>query len=112
MAVLNIDADNTGMNDVRNVGYQAKILTGTFDFDSSYPTGGEDFDVSNYFSKGVRKVLFSPKSGYVFEYDKDNKKIKAFYADYDASADGALIEVADTADLSGVTDVDFVAIGY
>lgn len=112
MATLNIDADNAGMNDVRAVGMQLKVLTGTFDFDSSYPTDGEDFDVSSYFPKGVIAVIVPSKDGYVFEYDKDDEKIKAYYADYDAGSDGALIEVADEEDLSSVTGVSFVALGY
>lgn len=112
MTTLNIDADNYGMNDVRAVGMQLKVLTGTFDFDSSYPTGGEDFDLSSYFSKGVVGVIPFPQDGYVFEYDNENEKIKAYYADYDASSDGALIEVADGTDLSSITGVNFVALGY
>ena len=112
MGTLNITPDNAGMNDVRAVGMQLKILTGTFDFDDSYPTGGESFDVSNFFPKGVVAVIPSPKSGYVFEYDSDDEKLLAYYADYDAVDDGALIEVADTTDLAAITDVKFVALGY
>ena len=112
MGTLNITPDNAGMNDVRAVGMQLKILTGTFDFDTSYPTGGESFDVSNFFPKGVVAVIPSPKSGYVFEYDSDDEKLLAYYADYDAVDDGALIEVANTTDLAAITDVKFVALGY
>jgi hypothetical protein len=112
MPTINITPDNAGMNDVRAVGMQLKILTGTFDFDTSYPTGGESFDVSNFFPKGVVAVIPSPKSGYVFEYDSDDEKLLAYYADYDATDDGALIEVADTTDLAAITDVKFVALGY
>ena len=112
MGTLNITPDNAGMNDVRAVGMQLKILTGTFDFDTSYPTGGESFDVSNFFPKGVVAVIPSPKSGYVFEYDSDDEKLLAYYADYDAVDDGALIEVAETTDLAAITDVKFVALGY
>jgi hypothetical protein len=114
MATISFDADNAGMNDVRAVGMQLKILTGTFDFDTSYPTGGESFDVSNFFPKGVVAVIPSPKSGYVFEYDSDGEKLLAYYAGYDTEslADGALIEVANTTDLAAITDVKFVALGY
>ena len=112
MSTINITPDNAGMNDVRAVGMQLKILTGTFDFDTSYPTGGESFDVSNFFPKGVVAVIPSPKSGYVFEYDSDDEKLLAYYADYDAVDDGALIEVANTTDLAAITDVKFVALGY
>ena len=80
------------------------------DFDDSYPTGGESFDATAYITNPVA-VIVLPQSGYVFEYDASNKKIKAYYADYDANSDGALIEVADEADLSSVTDVTVLIIG-
>jgi len=112
MGTMNVTPDNSGMNLVRNVGMQLKTLVGTFDFDSSYPTNGESFDASNYFPKGVIGIMFFPQDGYVFEYDEDNKKVKAYYADYDATSDGALIEVANETDLSSVKGVRFLALGY
>jgi hypothetical protein len=33
-------------------------------------------------------------------FDRANLKVKAFYADYDAVADGALIEVANDTDIA------------
>lgn len=81
------------------------------DFDSSYPTGGESLTPD---SVGLGKIDFclaSPTAGYVFEYDYTNEKLKAFYADYDAVADGALIEVANEGDLSGVTNVKVIIFG-
>lgn len=111
MANLSINPEFTGMNDVRAIGQQLRFLTGTFDFDSSYPTGGEDFDLTNYFGQKVIAVIIPSQDGYIFEYNKANDKIKAYYADYDASTDGALIEVADGTDLSSVTDVNFIALG-
>ena len=56
-------------------------------------------------------VIPSPTSGYVFEYDYTNSKIKAYWCDYDAAADGAMTEVTDTTDLSGVTGVRLLAMG-
>ena len=38
--------------------------------------------------------------GYVGEYDHTNEKLKVFYADYDAVADGALIEYPDATALT------------
>lgn len=111
MPFLNIDGENAGMNKVMNVGYQLRTLTGTLDF-GSYTTGGIDLDLSNYFSKGVKKVNVFPKSGYLFEYDKVNKKVKVFYVDAGLAADGPMVEVANGADLSGLTGVDFVAYGW
>lgn len=49
----------------------------SFDFDSSYPTGGEVLDLTDQFPNEVLAVLVEPKNGYLFEYDRANKKIKA-----------------------------------
>jgi hypothetical protein len=110
--MIKIDADSFGMNDVRAVGMQLKMLTGTYDFSNSYPTGGEVFDLSNYFSKGVIAVDIFSKGGYVFEYDKANKKVIAYHCNYDAVADGPLVEVANGTNLSAVTGVSFIAYGF
>ena len=75
------------------------------DFGSSYPTGGEELPKSSIGLRNIDLLMASPTAGYVFEYDYSNSKLKAYYADYDAASDGALIEVANTTDLSGVTDV-------
>jgi len=79
----------------------SRIVIAVFTFDSSYPTGGEACDPG---LGTVNIALSDPSvSGYVFQYDYTNKKLKAFYADYDAGADGALIEVANGVDLSSVS---------
>lgn len=103
MATLNIDKVNTRqLTGVR-------LATGTIDFDSSYPTGGEAISLP---LSEVKGMLIENKAGYVFSYDRTNKKILAYYADYDAAADGALIQVADKADLSALTGVAFLAWGW
>lgn len=85
------------------------ILTGTITFDSSYPTGGESLsDLSDLF-KDLYCVL-TDSVGYVTSYDRTNDKLLAYYADYDGTADGALIEAASEADLSTLV-VSFVAFG-
>jgi hypothetical protein len=87
-----------------------KILTGQFSFSDEYPVAGESMNLSDYFTK-VLGVMFANKAGYVFEYDYENSKVKAMYADYDAAADGALIPVPNATDLSEVTGVRFIAWG-
>ena len=57
----------------RNVG----IITGKISFDDSYPTGGESLDLTDRL-KTVLAVFIENKSGYIFEYDYTNKKVKAF----------------------------------
>lgn len=116
MATLTPHATGPGAASVRDVKglnpRTTKIATGTFDFDSSYPTGGEaTTGISDLFAE-VLYVNLSPKSGYTFEYDYTNNKILAYYADYDAVADGALIQVPNTTNLSTVTGVRWVAFGY
>lgn len=52
-----------------------RIVVGNLDFDSSYPSGGEAFDVSNYIPGEIKEVIIPSRGGYNFEYDKDNKKV-------------------------------------
>jgi hypothetical protein len=66
----------------------------TFTFSASYTTGGEAWDPKGLADHPTPAVLPFPKSGYVFENDPVNKKIKAFYGDNNNAADGPLIEVA------------------
>lgn len=95
----------------------ACVWFGTVALDSSYPTGGEAFNAESESGfSDVFTVQVLPKSGYIFEYVDSataaNRKIKAYYADYNAAADGALIEVPDTTDLSAVTGVPVIVWGY
>jgi hypothetical protein len=92
-----------------SLGGTAKLYTGTIALDASYPSGGEALDVSS--NERLDIVIAGPNSGYVFEWDAANQKLKAMYADYSNGSDGVLIEVPDTTDLSAVTAIPFVAIG-
>jgi len=83
-----------------------KLEAGTFAFDSSYPTGGEAMTFG--FTPIV--VIVPPFSGYTFQWT--GSKLLAYYADYDAAADGVLIQVANAADLSALTAVPYLAIGF
>jgi len=103
--------DHAGLNPIKSYGLPFKFLTGTIDM-GTYATGGEDLSFDSFFNKGVVQCFIGNKDGYVFEYDPVNETVKAYYADYDASADGALIEVPNETDLSGVTDIPFFAVGY
>lgn len=57
----------------------------------TYSAGGISFDYEDYVID-VGIVIPVSVGGYVFEYDYDDKKIKVYYADYDATEDGELIE--------------------
>ena len=85
-----------------------KIMQGSVALDSSYPTGGESVE----FPFTPQIVLAEPSAGYIFQYDYTNEKLKAYYADYDAAADGALIEVANAVNLSALDDIRVLAIGW
>lgn len=80
------------------------LLTGTFAFDSSYPTGGESItDIYDMF-RSCNGVIFQGSDGTrLFAVDHTNKKVKAF------SALGT--EVANATDLSAVTGIRWLAWG-
>ena len=55
---------------------RAKIMDVAFD--SSYVSGGESLTPSDVNMSTVEDVIILPKSGYAFEYDFTNQKIKVF----------------------------------
>lgn len=60
-----------------NAGSQRQtVLKATFD--SSYATGGEALSAQDFGMKTVNLVTAEPASGYTFEYDYTNAKLKAF----------------------------------
>ena len=78
--------------------------------DDEYPTNGEAIDTDSFGLKAVDMVIPSPAAGYVFEFDYANSKLKAYYCDYSASTDGAMIEAADKTSLENVV-VRVMALG-
>ena len=89
-------------------GYKAVVKTVALD--SSYPTGGESLTAAMLGLSTVVFLIAQPTSGYVFEYNYTDSKLLAYYGNYDA-ADGVLIDVPDTTDLSAVTGIRLFAIG-
>lgn len=61
--------------------------------DDSYPTGGEAVTANQLGLTFVDAAICQTNSGHIAQYDKANAKIMLYYADYDATGDGALIEV-------------------
>ena len=89
------------------------LVTGSFVPDTSYPTGGEAFaiaDTQNDVTLERLTHVAGNGGGYIIEWDKANQKAKLMFGDNNNAADGPLIEVANTTDLSAVT-VNFLAIG-
>ena len=64
--------------------------------DSSWPTAGEDLDLTAYVSNIETVHVESDIGGYVYAYDRSAKKLLA----YEAGADGAALDVVDGANLS------------
>lgn len=87
----------------KKLGKGVSMLCGVIAFDSSYPTDGEAATLLSKYFKDVKRIVFDSKDGYNFEFDNTNNKILVYAA-------GA--ELADTTDLSGLTGVSFIALGY
>ena len=90
------------------------VRTYEIDFDSSYPTGGEAWDLSADFSV-IKGAVFESEDGFVFKItskdDPSASKVLAYWADYDAVADGGLTQVANTTDLSGAVKIGVLVWG-
>lgn len=87
-----------------------KIAFGTFDFDSSYATGGETIaPIWDVLTPSV--IIFEAKNGFLFEADLANKKVKAYRFDYPAASQGPAVEVPAATNMSTVTGVLWFAVG-
>lgn len=87
-----------------------KFVQGTITLPTDYESpGGSGLDLSDYLSE-IYDVKLGDRGGYNSKWDRANAKVKMFYYDYDAGADGPGIEVADTTDLNAEV-LDFVAWG-
>jgi hypothetical protein len=81
-------------------GYRRRRVKISFgDGSDTYPTGGVPLTAADM---GCANEIFSfiledtSDTGFIYKYDRANVKLKMYYADYDAVADGALVEVANT----------------
>lgn len=79
--------------------------------DASWLAAGESLTAANFGLTTLMAVICESKGGYVFTYDRANSKLLAYRADYDAVADGALVAVPDTTDISAIGAVRLVAFG-
>ena len=71
--------------------------------DSSWLPAGEELILTDYVANIDTVHIESDLGGYAWAYDRSENKLLAYYADYDAGADGALIAVANGVDLSALT---------
>ena len=87
-----------------------KVKIGTIDFDDSYPTGGEELLPGTL---GMERIDFiqinADGDGYLFEYDYSASKVVAYVSG--GTAGVVLAEDANQTNMSGVTDVKFMAFG-
>jgi len=81
--------------------------------DNAYPTGGYSLSAASLKLGGILAVLVcGQEDGYVPVWDRSAGKLKIFRCDYDAVADGALIECsASLADLNGKI-ITVIVMGY
>ena len=81
------------------------------DMDASYPTGGEAITANQMGLNSLDFVIAANATGgFVARFDEANMKILMYYADYDAVADGALIQVPNETDIA-TADVYITAVG-
>lgn len=80
-----------------------KLCFATLTFDSSYASGGYAVTASDFGLDEILAMFCNVGSGYLAEYDAANGKVKVLYADYDAVADGALIQAASSASLGSIS---------
>jgi hypothetical protein len=74
----------------------------SFQFSSSYTTGGEAFDPKGLADHPTPAVLPLAKGGHVFEFDPAAKKIKAYRQN---ATTGPLVEVAAAVNVGAVGPV-------
>jgi len=89
------------------------IDVGTIAMASSYVSnGGEPLTIAGFSS--IAAVLIPPRSGYLFEYDITNSKIKVYIETTGDStgATAAFQEAGTGTDLSALSDVQYVAFGF
>ncbi len=85
----------------------AKIEFGTYAFDSEYVTDGEAFSTEGF--KEVVGVWLVPRSGYIFEYSSAGLVL---VYEQSSNVSGALTQVASSTDLSGLSDIPYLAFGF
>lgn len=90
----------------RGVAGDHRYAVVTLDITSLAAAGAEAYDAGSKHSIDDvwgATVLGQENPGYVFGYDPDAGNVTVQYADYDAAADGTLIDVPSTTDVGTVT---------
>lgn len=81
----------------QRVGLHLRMVTGSFDLDNSYATGGYDLSgLSNKF-RTLHRVTCDQTGGYIFQFDKANNKLKVFYPTKNHSHKAFTVKATETA---------------
>lgn len=78
-----------------------RYVAGTFDFDSSYPTGGEAVDLGTLGLEKVEAMVVTGKSGVIFEYNYTDNKVVAVFPTGGAGTPGSALATPDGVAASG-----------
>lgn len=87
----------------KHAGRATKFYAGTITFAGAYETGGTALTLPGITT--IDFVSVAPQDGYVFTYDYTNKKVLAYYCDYDGAADAVMIQLAAAVAITTVTRI-------
>lgn len=93
-----------------------KEVSAEVSFSGSYPHGGEKLTAKMVDMYLIDNAFPLPKDGYIFEYDHENEKLRAYYVDYDQKSrflqgQAPMREVKNGTDLSKLQNVRIVVNG-
>lgn len=89
-----------------------RVVFGSLAWDNSYPTGGEAITLNQLGLSVLEQLLPFPSLGYVPSWDGSESSPLVLLYWVDTTVDGApLAEVADTTDVSAITEMPVIAIG-
>lgn len=113
MATIAYNGSGAGKSVVRaQTGRTTTINHGTFSFDSSYPTGGEDIsDIFNQHTECFFVIMEQPiqagaQTGKFLKVDHTNKKVQLF------TNAAPFAEIANASDQSLITGLKWVSVGF
>jgi hypothetical protein len=86
------------------------LIVGQIALDSSYPTGGEAIDLS--LNERIDVLICENHTGYMFKWDADNQKLLVYRGDNTNAAAAPGVQVTAAVDLSALTVVNFIGVGF
>ena len=97
--------DDLGLLPIELTGPNRRAAVVAVTTDTDYAAGGYALVAADFGFATLELVDIGPTAGFVPQYNYATGKLMVLYADYDAVADGALIEVANG--LNGIDGVVF-----